>query len=90
MRPRELRRSLISTISVTGWAWIPISTGSLCAFAMEASEKGRLKEKITWGDVDKIAELLHDIASKKGIGAILAEGIRYAAKTWRWKTRPFT
>jgi len=59
-----------------------ISAGSLCAFAMEASEKGRLKEKITWGDVDKIAELLHDIASKKGIGAILAEGIRHAAKTW--------
>ncbi len=59
-----------------------ISAGSLCAFAMEASEKGRLKEKITWGDVDKIADLLHDIASKKGIGAILAEGIRHAAKTW--------
>jgi aldehyde:ferredoxin oxidoreductase len=41
-----------------------------------------VKEKITWGEVDKIAQLLHDISSKKGIGAILAEGIRYAAKTW--------
>jgi aldehyde:ferredoxin oxidoreductase len=59
-----------------------ISGGSLCAFAIEASEMGRIKEKITWGDVDKIAELLHDIASKKGIGAILAEGIRHAAKIW--------
>jgi aldehyde:ferredoxin oxidoreductase len=59
-----------------------ISAGSLCAFAMEASEKGRIEEKISWGDVDRIAELLHDIAQKKGIGAILSEGIRHAAKTW--------
>jgi len=59
-----------------------ISAGSLCAFAIEASEMGRIKEKIPWGGVDKIADLLHDIASKKGLGAILAEGIRHAAKTW--------
>jgi aldehyde:ferredoxin oxidoreductase len=57
-----------------------ISAGSLCAFAMEASEMGRIGQKIKWGDVDKIAELLHDISSKKGIGATLAEGIRPAAK----------
>ena len=59
-----------------------ISGGSLCAFAMEASEKGRIEEKINWGDVDKIAELLNDIAYKEGTGAVLAEGIRHAAKTW--------
>jgi aldehyde:ferredoxin oxidoreductase len=44
---------------------------------------GRIQEKIKWGDVDKIAELLHAISTKKGIGAILAEGIRHAAKTWK-------
>jgi aldehyde:ferredoxin oxidoreductase len=59
-----------------------ISAGSLCAFAIEASEMDRIEEKIDWGDVDRIAELLHDIASKKGIGGILAEGIRHAAKIW--------
>jgi aldehyde:ferredoxin oxidoreductase len=59
-----------------------ISAGSLCAFAMEASDTGRIKEKIKWGDVDKTAELLHDIAYKKRIGATLAEGIRHAAKSW--------
>ncbi len=59
-----------------------ISGGSLCAFAIEASEKGRIQEKLNWGDVDKIAELLHDIAARKGIGAILAEGIRDAARVW--------
>ncbi|MGQ9648131.1 MAG: aldehyde ferredoxin oxidoreductase family protein [Thermodesulfobacteriota bacterium] len=59
-----------------------ISAGNLCAFAIEASEIGRIQENIKWGDVDKIAELLQDISSKKGIGAILAEGIQHAAKTW--------
>jgi aldehyde:ferredoxin oxidoreductase len=59
-----------------------ISAGSLCAFAMEASEKGRIQGKIGWGDVDKIAGLLNDIAHKRGNGAILAEGIRHAAKVW--------
>jgi len=59
-----------------------ISAGSLCAFAMEASEMGRIQERISWGDVDRTAQLLHDISSRKGIGAVLAEGIRYAAKTW--------
>jgi aldehyde:ferredoxin oxidoreductase len=59
-----------------------ISAGSLCAFAIEASEMGRIKEKMKWGDVDKIAELLNDISSRKGTGAVLAEGIRHAARTW--------
>lgn len=59
-----------------------ISVGNLCAFAIEASERGRIQEKISWGDVDKIAELLYDIVYKKGIGAILSEGIRHAAKVW--------
>lgn len=59
-----------------------ISAGSLCAFAMEASEKERIEERIAWGDVDRIADLLHDIAYKKGIGAVLSEGIRFASKAW--------
>ncbi len=59
-----------------------ISAGSLCAFAIEASEMGRTEEKVGWGDVDRIAGLLHDIAYKKGMGAVLAEGIRHAAKVW--------
>jgi aldehyde:ferredoxin oxidoreductase len=59
-----------------------ISAGNLCAFAMEASEIGRIQEKIMWGDVDKISELLYDIAYKRGLGSILAEGIRHAAQYW--------
>jgi aldehyde:ferredoxin oxidoreductase len=59
-----------------------ISAGSLCAFAIEASEMGRTEEKLKWGDVDQIAGLLNDIAYKKRNGAILAEGIRHTAKVW--------
>ncbi len=59
-----------------------ISAGSLCAFAIEASQTGRINEKIAWGDVEKMVELLYEIAFGKGIGAVLAEGIRHAAKTW--------
>ncbi len=59
-----------------------ISGGSLCAFAMEAAEKGRNPEKINWGDVDRIAGLLHDISARKGTGSILAEGIRHASRVW--------
>jgi len=60
-----------------------ISSGNLCSFAIEASEMGRIQEKIGWGDTDKIAELLQNIAMRKGIGEILSEGIRNAAKIWK-------
>ncbi len=59
-----------------------MSAGSLCAFAMEASETGHIPEKISWGDAGAVAQLLTDTANRKGLGAILAEGIRYAAKAW--------
>jgi len=59
-----------------------ISAGNLCAFAIEASKKGKIEEKIDYGDTDAIAKLLKDMAYKRGVGSILAEGIVYAAKTF--------
>lgn len=59
-----------------------ITGGNLCAFAMEASEKGKIPEKIPFGDPDAVASILMDIAFKRGIGRVLAEGIRHAAKIW--------
>jgi aldehyde:ferredoxin oxidoreductase len=59
-----------------------ITAGNLCAFAIEAVRRGRLLYPIEYGDVDAIAALLRQIAAKEGIGAILAEGIRPAAKAW--------
>jgi aldehyde:ferredoxin oxidoreductase len=59
-----------------------ITGGNLCAFAIEAARRGRISSPIDYGDVDGIADLLEKIAYRKGIGAVLAEGIRFAAKTW--------
>ena len=59
-----------------------ITAGNLCALAMEAWELGRIDYEIHYGDVDAIAALLHLIAARQGIGAILADGIRAAASHW--------
>jgi len=56
-----------------------ISLGSVLGFAMEASEKGLISEKIGWGDFDAIKMLINDIAYKRGLGAVLAEGVRSAS-----------
>lgn len=52
-----------------------ISTGVTLAFAMEASEKGLIKEKIGWGDPNAIINLIEQIVFRKGIGDRLANGI---------------
>jgi aldehyde:ferredoxin oxidoreductase len=57
-----------------------ISLGNSIGFAMEASEKGRIKEKIEWGDFEKLKGLINDIAYRRGLGAVLAEGVRAASE----------
>jgi len=52
-----------------------ISTGVSIAFAMEASEKGLISEKIEWGDPEAVVSLVEDIALRRGLGDRLAEGI---------------
>ena len=52
---------------------------------LKLRKRAGLRKKISWRDVDKIVQLLYDISSKKGVGAILAEGIRHAAKTGEMK-----
>lgn len=59
-----------------------ITAGNLCGLAIEASRRGKIDDKIDYGDVDAIAELLYKIARREGIGDVLAEGIRPAAKQW--------
>jgi aldehyde:ferredoxin oxidoreductase len=59
-----------------------ITGGNLCAFAIEAVRRGRISSPIDYGKVDAIVELLEMIARREGIGAVLAEGIRFAAKEW--------
>jgi len=59
-----------------------ITAGNLVAFAIEASRRKAIDEKIEYGDTDGVAELLNKISQKEGIGAVLAEGIKYASKEW--------
>ncbi|MHA1552420.1 MAG: aldehyde ferredoxin oxidoreductase family protein [Candidatus Heimdallarchaeaceae archaeon] len=63
-----------------------ISTGSGIAMVMEAVEKGLLKgeefEGIKFGNDEKLLEMIELIASRKGIGEILARGNEQAAKYW--------
>ena len=59
-----------------------MTAGNLAAFTIEASHRKSIGEKIEYGDVDGIAELLSRIARREGVGAILAEGIRYASQEW--------
>jgi len=57
-----------------------ITTGNLVAFTMEASQRGALNTKLNYGDVDGAANLIKDIAKRKGLGAILSQGIKQASR----------
>jgi aldehyde:ferredoxin oxidoreductase len=59
-----------------------ITAGNLAAFSIEASRRGKISERLDYGDVDGIARLLENIAKREGIGAVLAEGIRFASREW--------
>ena len=59
-----------------------ISAGNLCAFTIEAAKRGKTDYPIDYGDVDTIAALLKKIAYRKGIGDVLANGIKFASQTW--------
>ncbi len=62
-----------------------ISTSSSIAFAMEAYEKGMITQEetggldLTWGNAEAMAEAIHAIARREGIGLLLADGVRTAA-----------
>ena len=57
-----------------------ISCGSSIGFAMECHEHGLIKEDVNWSDADKIVQLVKDIAYRRGLGDLLAEGVMRAAE----------
>jgi aldehyde:ferredoxin oxidoreductase len=59
-----------------------ITAGNLVAFAIEASKKGKIKDKLDYGDVDGIANLLRKIVYRKGVGKVLSQGVRHAGTAW--------
>lgn len=57
-----------------------ITLGSVIGFAMEASEKGLISEKLSWGNYDAAKALIEHIVYRRGLGDLLAEGVRFAAE----------
>ncbi len=60
-----------------------ITTGNLCAFAMEAKSLGKLDYDIEYGNARQVADLIQKISQRKDIGNILANGIIPTAKEWK-------
>ncbi len=59
-----------------------MTTGNVIALAMDAYEAGRLKTDfpIKFGDPNIVLSLIEKIAMRKGIGQVLAEGVKKAAE----------
>lgn len=54
-----------------------ISLGNVLGFAMEASEKGLIDERISWGKFMETKKLIEDIAHRRGLmGNMLADGVK--------------
>jgi aldehyde:ferredoxin oxidoreductase len=59
-----------------------ITAGNLVGFTIEAVRRGAVDYDIDYGQVDRMAALLQDMAYRRGIGDVLARGIRHAAAQW--------
>ena len=72
-----------------------ISTGAVIAFAMEAYERGLVTKKDTdglelvWGSSDAVIQLICQIAERRGLGNILADGVLQAAKSLSGEAQEF-
>lgn len=80
----------VSSIKDVAWAneicndlgFDTISVGVTCSFAMECYEKGLISKDLdlTWGNAEAQRELINLMVTRKGLGAIFADGTRDAAK----------
>jgi len=59
-----------------------ITAGNLCGLAIEGARGGKIDYVVDYGQAEAIAELLRMIARRQGVGDLLAQGIRAAAKAW--------
>lgn len=57
-----------------------ITAGNLCGLVMEGKAQGLIDYDIEYGNADQTIELVEKIASREGIGNILADGIIPASK----------
>lgn len=57
-----------------------ITAGNLVGLAMAASERGRFPEPVAFGDAEGAAALVRGMIERRGAGALLADGIKEAAR----------
>ncbi|SFQ98046.1 aldehyde ferredoxin oxidoreductase family protein [Desulfoscipio geothermicus] len=57
-----------------------ITAGNLVALVMEGAERGLIDAPVKYGDAAAVAELLKQMAERKGLGETLSLGIKEAAK----------
>ncbi|MCK4444190.1 MAG: aldehyde ferredoxin oxidoreductase family protein, partial [Thermoplasmata archaeon] len=57
-----------------------ISTGGVIGFAMECSGSGVIDESLEFGNGNHVLDLIRKIASREGVGDVLAEGVRRASE----------
>lgn len=62
-----------------------ISTAGSVAFAMELNEKGLWDNGLKFGEVDNLSQVFEDIAYRRGIGDILAQGTKRMAEQFGGK-----
>lgn len=63
------------------WGVDTIGLGAAIGYAMEASERGLIDERIEWGDADAALSLAEAIVERReGLGDTLARGLAYAAQ----------
>jgi len=75
---------LVETSNALGIDYI--SSGTIMAWVMEATEKGILSREDTdgipmdWGNHDSMLRMLHKIAHREGFGDVLADGVKKASE----------
>jgi aldehyde:ferredoxin oxidoreductase len=72
-----------------------ISAGATAAFLMELAENGLLTKKdlekhdLRWGNTEALIDLMHEIAQRKGLGDLAAEGSHRIAQEKGENAEPF-
>jgi aldehyde:ferredoxin oxidoreductase len=62
-----------------------ISAGTIMGFAAELNEKGLWDSGIKFGKKENISEILYKMAHREGVGADLAEGVRFLSEKYGGK-----
>ena len=59
-----------------------ISTGSVLAYLMEAGEQGLIDTELHFGSPQGVAEMIENIAQRRGLGDALANGVRWLGEQY--------